>query len=68
MTVSGAMPAVEFALQVVEREAGRALSFALAKAALMPIRRGGSQSRLSAALVMQMEASDRFDGMLQWLT
>jgi transcriptional regulator GlxA family with amidase domain len=68
VTVSGAMPAVEFALEVIEREAGRALSFALAKAALMPIRRGGSQSRLSAALVMQMEASDRFDGMLQWLT
>lgn len=68
VTVSGAMPAVEFALEVIEREAGRALSFALAKAALMPIRRGGTQSRLSAALVMQMEASDRFDGMLQWLT
>lgn len=68
VTVSGAMPAVEFALTVIEREAGRALSFALAKAALVPLRRGGSQSRLSAALVMQMEASDRFDGMLQWLT
>ncbi|TFL16331.1 GlxA family transcriptional regulator [Jannaschia formosa] len=68
VTVSGAMPAAEFALEVIEREAGRALSFALAKAALMPIRRGGSQSRLSAALVMQMEATDRFDGMLQWLT
>lgn len=68
VTVSGALPAVEFALAVIERECGRAMSFALAKAALMPFRRGASQSRVSAALVTQMAASDRFDGMLQWLT
>jgi transcriptional regulator GlxA family with amidase domain len=68
VTVSGALPAVEFALEAIERECGRAMSFALAKAALMPFRRGASQSRVSAALVAQMAASDRFDAMLQWVT
>ncbi|NNU80453.1 helix-turn-helix domain-containing protein [Halovulum dunhuangense] len=68
VTTAGSMPAVEFTLEVLERECGRAMSFAIAKAGLLPMRRGSSQSRLSAALVMQMEASDRFDGMLQWLT
>jgi transcriptional regulator GlxA family with amidase domain len=68
VTTAGSMPAVEFTLKVLERECGRAMSFAIAKAGLLPMRRGSSQSRLSAALVMQMEASDRFDGMLQWLT
>ncbi|MCF8879482.1 helix-turn-helix domain-containing protein [Hyphobacterium sp. SN044] len=68
VTTAGSMPAVEFTLEVIERECGRAMSFAIAKAGLLPMRRGASQSRLSAALVMQMEASDRFDGMLQWLS
>lgn len=68
VTTAGSMPAVEFTLEVLERECGRAMSFAIARAGLLPMRRGSSQSRLSAALVMQMEASDRFDGMLQWLT
>ncbi len=68
VTTAGSMPAVEFTLEVLERDCGRAMSFAIAKAGLLPMRRGSSQSRLSAALVMQMEASDRFDGMLQWLT
>lgn len=68
VTTAGSMPAVEFTLEVLERDCGRAMSFAIAKAGLLPMRRGSSQSRLSAALVMQMEANDRFDGMLQWLS
>jgi transcriptional regulator GlxA family with amidase domain len=68
VTTAGSMPGVEFTLEVIERECGRAMSFAIAKAGLLPMRRGASQGRLSAALVMQMAASDRFDGMLQWLT
>ncbi|NKX44633.1 helix-turn-helix domain-containing protein [Roseicyclus persicicus] len=68
VTTAGSMPAVEFTLELLERECGRAMSFAIAKAGLLPMRRGASQARLSAALVMQMAASDRFDGMLHWLT
>jgi transcriptional regulator GlxA family with amidase domain len=68
VTTAGSLPTVEFTLEVIERECGRAMSFAIARAGLLPVRRGASQGRLSAALVMQMDASDRFDGMLQWLT
>lgn len=68
VTTAGSLPGVEFTLEVIERECGRAMSFAIAKAGLLPIRRGASQGRLSAALVTQIEASDRFDAMLQWIT
>lgn len=68
VTTAGSLPAVEFTLEVIERECGRALAFAIAKAGLLPMRRGASQGRLSAALLTQMEASDRFDATLQWIT
>jgi len=68
VTTAGSLPGVEFTLEVLERECGRAMSFAIAKAGLLPMRRGASQGRLSAALVMQIAASDRFDAMLQWIT
>lgn len=68
VTTAGSMPAVEFTLQVLEQECGRAVAFAIAKAGFLPTRRGSSQNRLSAALVTQMEAGDRFDGVIQWLT
>jgi len=65
-TSAGVTAAIDLALALVEEDAGRALSLAVARHLVMFLKRPGGQAQFSAALSLQ-GAEDRFGDLHAWM-
>lgn len=66
-TSAGMGSAVEFALALLEAEAGRDFAFRVAKRTLIMMRRSGEQPQISSVLAAQAQEGERFDRLHEWI-
>lgn len=66
-TSAGMGSAVEFALSLLEEDAGRDFAFRIAKRTLIMMRRSGEQPQISSVLAAQAQEGDRFDRLHEWI-
>ncbi len=66
-TSAGMGSAVDFALALLEADAGRDFAFRVAKRALIMLRRSGEQPQISSVLQAQAQEGDRFDRLHEWI-
>jgi transcriptional regulator GlxA family with amidase domain len=66
-TSAGMGSAVDFALALLEEDAGRDFAFRVAKRALIMLRRSGEQPQISSVLQAQAMEGDRFDRLHEWI-
>lgn len=65
-TSAGVTAGIDLALALVERDLGRPLALAVARALVVFLKRPGGQSQYSAALALQ-QGSPRFDALHRWM-
>lgn len=66
-TSAGMGASVEFALALLEEDAGRDFAFRIAKRVLIMLRRSGDQPQISPVLQAQAKEGDRFDRLHEWI-
>lgn len=66
-TSAGMGSAVDFALALLEQDAGRDFAFRVAKRSLIMLRRSGEQPQISSVLQAQAQEGDRFDRLHEWI-
>ena len=67
-TSAGVTAGIDLALALVEADLGAGVALAVARDIVLFLRRPGGQSQFSASLAAQAQASERFRGLLAWIT